>query len=129
VVEVSDGFALNQLIPKRLAEAATPASLKRIQSRAASIAADNEVGQKRYADALTKLKETPLEIGAEANDQNHLFKAVSENEIAEAAKEAGIDIEAKMIVIGTPIKELGTHNIELAFGMEREKFPIEVTRK
>lgn len=129
LVEVPNGYALNKLIPKNLAEAATPSNMKRIQKMQAEVESNKAADAARFEDAKKALKGKKLEIEIEVNEKGHSFKAVSEADIAEAAKVAGVDIEVSMISIASPIKELGVHEVSLSQGVDKDKFNIEVTKK
>lgn len=129
VVEVPDGYALNQLIPKRMAEAATVVNMKRIEKLQATLKASSAADETRFEKAHKALTEKNVKIATDLNEQGHSFKAVSERDIAEAAQEMGIDIEASMIVLAQPIKEAGEHEVELVRGDKKVKFTIEVTKK
>tara|TARA_B100000508_G_scaffold133216_1_gene122898 strand:- start:6676 stop:7116 length:441 start_codon:yes stop_codon:yes gene_type:complete len=129
VVEVPDGYALNQLIPKKMAEPATAGNQKRIERMQADAAANKEADRARFSAAQTALTEKKLEIAAEANELGHLFKAVNESDIADAAQAAGVDIEAAMVVVGTPIKEVGEHTVSLVRSDDKAEFAIEVIKK
>lgn len=129
VVEVPDGYALNQLIPKKMAEPATASNQKRIERMQAEAEANKAADRERFAKAQTALAETKIQIAADTNEIGHLFKAVSEIEIADAAQAAGIDIEAAMVITGEPIKEIGDHTVFLVRGDEKAEFVIEVIKK
>lgn len=129
VVEVPNGYATNQLIPKRMAEAATAANMKRIkklQDEAAAIAAKDA---ERFKVAAEKLQAATISVAADANDQNHLFKAVSELDIVAAAEAAGIEVDAAMVVVGDPIKEVGEHEVSLVRGDDIATFTVAVVKK
>lgn len=129
LVEVPDGYALNQLIPKKMAEPATAANQRRIERLQASAAADQAAGAEQFDAAMVALKEQTVTVTAEANEQGHLFKAVHENDVADAAKAAGISLQASHIVIAEPIKELGEHTLQLVSGDQKAEFIINVTQK
>jgi len=129
LVEVPDGYALNQLIPKRMAEAATAQNKNRIAKLQAEAETNKAADQERFAAAQTALTEKTIQITADVNEQGHTFKAVSEQDIAEAAQAAGIDVEAAMLSVGSPIKELGEHTIELIRGDNKAAITIEVVKK
>lgn len=129
LVEVPDGYALNQLIPKRMAEAATAQNKKRIEKLQAEAESNKEADRARFAAAQTALTDKMVQVPAEVNDKGHAFKAVSEQDIAEAAQAAGVDVEAAMLVVGEPIKEIGEHTIELVRGDDKATITIEVIKK
>lgn len=129
VVNVPDGYAMNQLIPKNMAAPATPTNLKKIEKLEAQAAASVEADNERFSSAKKALSEKVIKIEVDSNDQGHLFKAVNEADISAAAKGVGVDIESAMVVIKTPIKELGEHELSLKLGGNTASFTIEVIKK
>ncbi len=129
VVELPDGYALNQLIPKRLAEPASPANLKRLAQSKAGAKAQDDSKQEAFARALAELSVSPLQIVADSNAQDHLFKAIHEADVVSAAKLRGVIIDARAITIESPIKALGQHTITLREGDTRVSYIIEVIKK
>ncbi len=129
VVEVPDGYARNQLIPKKMAEPATPANLKRIERMKANSAAEADAETEKYVKTAEALKDMTVTVETEVNEQGHLFKAVSPEDVAAAAKGAGIEVDPKLITIPEPIKEAGEHTIILQHGNERSEVQLVVTKK
>jgi large subunit ribosomal protein L9 len=129
VVNVPDGYATNQLIPKKLAIPATPENLKRTLHCNATVAATKEAGEARFNAAVAALTDNVVLVSADANEQDHLFQAVHESDIVAAAIVAGVDIDAHMIKIETPIKSLGKHEVGLMSGKKYHVFTIEVIKK
>jgi large subunit ribosomal protein L9 len=129
VVELPDGYALNQLIPKRWAEPASPANLKRLAQSKAGAQAQDDSKQEAFARALAELNTSPLQVVADANAQEHLFKAVHEADVVTAAKLRGIVLETRAITIESPIKALGPHTITLREGVTSVAYTIEVIKK
>jgi large subunit ribosomal protein L9 len=129
VVSVPDGYALNQLIPKRMAEPATPANVKRIEKmnkdKAASVEADSEA----FQAAVATIEATPLTITLEANEQGHLFKAVSADDVVVAAQAIGAVVSADMVSFSAPIKELGAHDVTLQSGADTATITVTVAAK
>lgn len=129
VVEVPDGYALNQLIPKGMAQAATPANLKRVEKLQAEVVASKEAGHAQFEAAKKALHAQVIEIVADSNEQEHLFKAVNAAEIVTAAQATGVNVNETMIAIGAPIKALGEHQVELVLGEHKAAFTIKVVKK
>jgi len=129
LVDVPDGYALNQLIPKRMAEAATASNKKRIDKLQADAEAGKAADKERFEAAGKALSEKTIKIATEVNEQGHLFKAVNENDIAAAAEAENINIDAAMIITGSPIKEVGEHAVQLVRGENKIQFTIEVVKK
>jgi large subunit ribosomal protein L9 len=118
VVNVSDGYARNYLLPKKLAVEANTKNIKEfehhkrvLQERAARIRAEF----KTLADKLSALS---LTIKAKAGEEEKLFGSVTNMDIAEALKEAGHDIDKKKIVLDEPIKRLGEYTVEVKIDAE-----------
>jgi large subunit ribosomal protein L9 len=129
VIEVPDGYALNNLIPKRLAEPATSANLKRIAQSKAGIQAQVDSKAEAFSYALTQLNLSPLQISADSNELGHLFKAIHEADVIGAAKERGVALDTHNVLIETSIKSLGEHAITLREGTAKVTYTIEVIKK
>ena len=107
VREVSDGYARNYLIPKKLALSATAGNLKNLEhiktqqdAKAGRIKADAEALRARI-DALV------YEDRRQASDEGKLFGSVTSQDVAEFLARNGIKIERRRIVLDEPIKGLG----------------------
>ena len=107
VVEVPNGYAMNQLIPTKSAQPATPQNLKAEQV-IADAAAKLEANESAFSDATAKIDAvTALKINAAANEQGHLFKAVSSDDLASVLKQHDIDTDLFLISFKEPVKEVG----------------------
>jgi large subunit ribosomal protein L9 len=111
VLDVSDGHALNMLIPRGLAALATPAALKRSETMQKQYDDRRVLDAKLVEERLSALAETRISILKKANDQGHLYDAVDAKDIAEEAK-----LPEDAIKLEKPIKELGTFEIPVAYG-------------
>lgn len=129
VVNVPDGYAINQLIPKKLALPATPENLKRTLRHNQAIAANKEADSVRFDAAIAALTDKTIAVTAEANEQGHLFRAIHEAEIVTAASAAGVAIDTHMIKILAPIKSLGEHEVWLVGGKKEHPFTVTVVKK
>jgi large subunit ribosomal protein L9 len=121
VVEVSDGHALNFLIPKKFAVVATASAVKVAEGRRAAGEADRASRAKAVADRLVALNAEKLAITKKANEQGHLYEALTRAEIAAVAQ-----IPEDSIELSKPIKEVGEHSIPVTFGNDEGAFTIEV---
>ncbi len=129
VVEVPDGYALNQLIPKGMVEAATPENLKRVNARTDKQVSNKINSEAEFATALTALKTAPISITVQANAQGHLFKAVKSVDIATAAAAAGHAIPLDSIALIDPIKSIGDHTIVAKMGATAGEFILTIISK
>jgi len=111
VVDVPNGFALNKLIPQKMAEVATPAGLKKVALLKQKTLDQKDEQLKELEEIKEKLSGKKVSIKAEANEKGHLFKGVSAKDICENAKVLGISLLEENIVIKEPIKTLGEHKV------------------
>jgi large subunit ribosomal protein L9 len=112
---VSDGYGRNYLIPRGLAEVATPKAIaeagqRRQQSEAAATASAAEWNAMR--ERLTGLSVT---VTAAANADGTLFGALPESAILTAVHAAGISLPTSGVEIAEPIKHTGNHQVRVAF--------------
>lgn len=126
-VATSDGYALNYLIPKKLAVSATGGALKEAEQHKKKADERSAVQAKLLAQNLATLAEARVVVRAKANEKGHLYNAVGEREIAEAAKrEAGVDLPVEAIKLPKPIKELGEFTVPVSSGETFGSFKITV---
>ena len=129
VADVPSGHALNYLIPRKLAEAATADSLKRVEALRQKQEKDTEALQGQFAEALEKLKTAKVQLVAEANEQGHLFRSIKVEEISDALRGENIMILPSQIVLETPIKSVGEHEVTLSSGEKEGSFRLTVVAK
>jgi large subunit ribosomal protein L9 len=117
VVDVSKGYLRNFLIPRKLAEPATKASIEAAKRR--ETAAERAVAQAtaRAEEEAELLNKTVLTIAHQAGDDGRLFGSVTSQDIADAIREArGIKIDRRKIHLDEPIKTVGTRMISVEIG-------------
>ncbi len=119
LVEVSEGYARNFLLPRKLAIAATTDAINTMNLKEKARKAE-EQRQKAEAEAtVEKLKECPVKLTAKAGNGGRLFGAVTTKEIAEGLKaQYGIDIPKQKLVLEDPIKAFGSYQIKAKLGFE-----------
>lgn len=125
-IDAKDGYALNFLIPQKLAIAATPAARREAESRRKQVSDRRELDAKLLAQNIATLADAHIVVRAKANEKGHLYDAVGEREIAAAAKEAHVDLPEDVIRIEKPFKELGTFDVPVAAGETFGKFSITI---
>lgn len=126
-VEAKDGYALNYLIPKKLAVAATPRAMKEAELRRKQVADRTALDATLLTQNIAALAETRIVIKMKANEKGHLYDAVGKSDIVKAAKEqARIDLPEDAIKLEKPIKELGTFDIPVATAGTFGKFSITI---
>ena len=118
-VEVKDGHALHLLFPKGLAVPATAQTLKQAELRYKQADAKRQLDDKLVEERLTALAEEKVTFVKKANDKGHLYDAVDAKEIAE---KAGLPVDS--IHIEKPFKDVGEHEVAVAYGESFGKFSI-----
>lgn len=128
VKDVPDGHALNFLLPRKLAERATPDALRRLEEKKSKHALDVAQSDKAFTEALKQAVEAEATIAAEASDEGGLYRAVKVDEIVKAFAEKGISFEERSIIIDTPLKHIGTHTIKLSSGGREGECTITIVK-
>ena len=119
VIEVSDGFGRNYLLPRKLSMEANADNLNayklKEKAKAAQIAKEKAAAQ----ETASKLSGIQVKIAAKAGSAGKLFGSVTSREISEALREQfGIEIEKQKIVQAEPIKSFGTFEVKCKLGYE-----------
>lgn len=128
--DVSDGFALNSLIPRGLAIAATPDVVKRIGLEKAKIEGERKVHEELLRENMKKLESTTLTMSGKANDKGHLFASFHAGELAaELSKQAHIQIDPSFIKLKSPLKAIGEHIVEVEAEGKKGKFKVVIQAK
>lgn len=109
VVNVSDGYARNLLLPKKLGVEATGKNMNDLKLQKAhedKVAQENLDAAKAFAE---ELKDKQVTVGIKVGEGGRTFGSISAKEIAEAAKaQLGYELDKKKLQLPAPIKELGT---------------------
>ena len=119
MLEVSDGYARNYMLPRKIAVEATADAVNtmRMNDKAAA-----EKAAKERAEALeisTQLREMTLVVTAKGGGAGRLFGSVTNQEIADALKaKTGIALDKRKIVINDSIKSIGTYTVQCKLGYE-----------
>lgn len=113
-IDVSPGYLRNYLIPRKLAQPATPGALEEAQRRQLAAEKAEEARAEREKEAGALLSKTVLTIHQRAGDDGKLFGSVGAKEIAEAIREArDLRVDRRKIRLEQPIREIGTHMVEI----------------
>jgi large subunit ribosomal protein L9 len=126
LVNVKDGYARNYLLPKKLADPATPALIKKAEKIQTERVKKLEEIIKNAKEMAEKLKDIEVSFKKKARGEK-LYGSITEKEIAEElTKKAKIEILKEMIKVKEPIKTLGEHKVSLALA-EGVEVKIKVT--
>lgn len=125
--EISDGYAINLLIPKGLAIVATQDAIKRINLEKMKEEGEKKVHQELLLKNLKDLNDVTITITEKTNDKGHLFAGVHKLEIITAIeKQTRLQIDPEYIILDKPIKEIGIHQIEVKVGNNSIKFNLDI---
>ena len=118
MLEVSDGYARNFMLPKKLAIEATTDAINTMRM-------NDKATQERIArekaealDTSKKLREMIVVVKAKGGGAGRLFGSVTNAEIADALAKNGIKLDKRKIVIADPIKNVGTYTVTCKLGYE-----------
>jgi len=126
IVDVSDGYARNFLVPKGLAFPATPG----VAAQAASMRRGRDLRDANDRSAAEEIAKTlvprVINITARAGAEGKLFGSVTTSEVADAVTaQTGIELDRRKLHLDEPIKALGTHLVPVKLHADVE-FPITV---
>ena len=113
VKEVKAGYAQNFLFKKGLAVEATEANMKALEKKLELIKEKERNRIKNAGDLAERLKTVKVSFSRKAGDTGRLYGAVTSQEIADAIKEQGIEIDKKLIDLKEPIKTVGVHAVKV----------------
>jgi large subunit ribosomal protein L9 len=111
IVEVRDGYGRNFLIPRGFAIRWTKGGERTVESIKAA-RASREVRDLDHAQQVkATLESNPVDLRVRAGESGRLFGAVTVSDIAEAIGRAGAQVDKRKIIVGNPIKSLGSHQV------------------
>ena len=112
MIEVSEGYGRNFLLPRKLAVPATADAINTMNLK--------EKARKAEAEEIAgKLENCPVKISAKAGNGGKLFGAVTSKEISEGLKaQHGVDIPKQKLVLDEPIKAYGSYQVKAKLGFE-----------
>ena len=114
IIEASEGYARNFILPKKLGVEATPKNLNDLKLQKANA---DKVAQEQYEAAVAfgkELEEKEVVVKMKAGEGGRVFGSVSSKEIAQAFKDqCGVEIDKKKIVLSDPIKTFGTFEVKV----------------
>jgi large subunit ribosomal protein L9 len=120
VVDVSAGYLRNYLLPRKLAEPATAASIKAAERRREAAEQAIQEAENRARESAALLGRTVLTIPQQAGDDGRLFGSVTTQDVADAIRDArGIRVDRRKIHLEDPIRHVGTYmvDVEVADGV------------
>src|SRR5215204_5664518 len=117
LVKVKNGYARNFLIPQGLAVEANPSNKKQLEERLKVAKKKEDVMLAQINSVISKLKESPVKVGAKTGTSGKIFGSVTSLQISRAIRDQkGYEIDRKRISIADEVKELGSYKAHIDFG-------------
>lgn len=113
VVKVTDGYARNFLIPRKMVVPANENNIAAIEHQKKMLDKKRKAEKLSAEELAKKISGFTCNISRKVGEKDKLFGSVSTNDIADALKAGGIEIEKRSIHIKEPIKALGVHTVEI----------------
>ena len=123
MIDVSPGYLRNFLVPRKLAQPATPASIAESQRRIEAAERAAVEAAEKAEETAALLRKTVLTISHQAGDDGRLFGSVTSQEIADAIRQArGVRLDKRRVQLEDAIRTTGTHmvTVEVADGVTAE---------
>ncbi len=129
VKEISDGYAVNFLFPRKLAVMATPQNLSVLERSQKEVTIKREVQEGLLIKNLEEIKGIVLTIKSKANEKGSLFQAIHKKELVAAIqKEKHVEIDEDFIVLEKPVKEIGEFEIPVLIKGKKSFFKLIVEK-
>jgi large subunit ribosomal protein L9 len=126
VRNVADGYALNHLIPNKMAQLATPDALKTLETRVAEEKTRRATQEKEWSAIVHRMKNFTLMLRANANNQGHLYKKITAEDIVRVLSEQGIDVPVESVQPKMAIKETGAWPVLIRLGNQEATVTVDV---
>jgi large subunit ribosomal protein L9 len=117
VVTVARGYMRNFLLPRGMAEVATPARIAEVRRREDSRKAAEAKAEEQSRELSELLGRTILTLKAKAGDDGRLFGSITAADVATAIEEArGVKVDRRHITVEPPIRAVGTYSVPVELG-------------
>ncbi len=114
VIEVARGYAVNYLLPRRVAIEATSGNLKQLEARRHNIDKRDSARRDEASAAAAAVEGKVLRVTAKAGDEGRLYGSITGQMIADAlVEQLGIDVDKRKIDVHGHIKALGEHVVSV----------------
>jgi len=130
IVKVKDGFARNFLLRNDLALPLNSQNLKKLESEKQRKIAQAEKIKKEAEDLKERLSVVSITIPALIQEEDKLYGSITSQDLAQALKDEGFDIDKSIIMMDEPIKSLGIYEIPIRLHTEvSTKIKVWVVKK
>ena len=113
VLKVTDGYARNFLLPRKLAVVSTSANLKKLEQDSKRKEEEQQKLKKEAEDLRDKINALSITIPALTQSEDKLYGSISVDEIAQHLKDEGVEVGKGVIHLDVPIKSVGIYEVEI----------------
>ncbi len=127
VLNVSEGFAMNSLFPRGLAELATVKAMARVNGLKATEEAERKIREDLLLKNLHSIENAAITLTGKASEKGHLFAGIHKPELIAALKDqAQIDLTDEYIDLDKPLKEVGEHKVSVKVQDKKAEFTVTI---
>ncbi len=127
IVHVSEGYAINFLIPKGFAQAATPSARKSIETQKARLGAHHRAHDEALEQDIASLEGKKISLVEKVNDKGHLFGSLHPEKVVEAIyNQLGVSIPQDCLMLDEPIKNAGDTPVVLQSGKTKATLTVSI---
>lgn len=128
IKDVADGYALNFLFPRNLAEMATEKALVNVDKRRVELESEQKIQENLLMKNLDTLNGLTITIEAKVNEKGHLFAAIHKDEIIKAIKdETNLELLPEFLVMPKALKEAGDHDVIIKIQEKEAVFKLSIS--
>ena len=113
VKQVKDGFARNFLLPRNLASVATDHALRQVEIDQKKKETKKVLEKKKAQELAEKFNSLSVTMAVEVNEDGKLYGSLTAQDVEKALSAEGIEIDKKMILLASPIKDLGIYDLDI----------------
>ena len=129
IKEVPDGYAMNFLLPRRLAQIATAKAVAELEIKKREIVIERETQTNLLLKNLEEIRGKVVKMKGKASEKGSLFSAIHKKEIIEAmSKQHHVEITEEFIALEKPIKEIGEFEIPIEVKDKKSSFKLVVEK-
>ena len=118
LITVSDGYARNYMLPRKMAMEATADNINTMRMTDKAKKEKEQRAREEAAETAKKLRDMTLELRCKGGGAGRLFGSVTSQEIADALQAQGVELDRRRIVIDEPIKTIGSYTVKCKLGFE-----------
>lgn len=124
VVDVSDGYARNFLLPRKKAIKATEGAIRTAEELRRSREEAERQAKDEAERTATQLVGTRVVLAAQSGDEGKLYGSIGVNDVVEGIRKfTGVEVDRKSVILVSPIRDIGLHEVQIRLHPEVE-FPI-----